>query len=82
MRQFLALELPAAVRDRLAELQRELARGSTGLRWIDPESIHLTLRFLGQVPESLDADARRSGCAPGRWESFLPAARRASCGSG
>jgi len=58
MRQFLAIEVPAAMRDRMGELQQRLARCTAGFRWVRPESIHLTLRFLGQVPQPLDADAR------------------------
>ena len=60
MRQFLAIELPAAARDRLAQLQQALAGRATGFRWIRPESIHLTVRFLGQVAEPHDADAWRA----------------------
>jgi len=52
MRLFLAIEIPQAVR-------REVARRMAGLRdrlprarWVDPEILHLTLLFFGQVPEA------------------------------
>ncbi len=45
MRLFVALELPYPVRERLAQL----AGGVPGARWIDPEQMHLTLRFIGEV---------------------------------
>lgn len=52
-RLFVALELPAEVRERLGELQRELRRQGLGhLRWVRPEGIHLTLKFLGETPVS------------------------------
>jgi len=51
LRLFVACELPPAVRDALGRLQDELrARGAGRLRWVRPEGIHLTLKFLGEVP--------------------------------
>jgi len=51
LRLFVACELPPAVRDALGRLQDELkARGAGRLRWVSPEGIHLTLKFLGEVP--------------------------------
>ena len=55
LRLFVALELPAQVHDALAELQREvksLAHGLERLRWVRPEGIHITLKFLGGTPAS------------------------------
>lgn len=46
MRLFVALDLPAALRQRLALL----AGGLPGARWIRPENYHLTLRFIGETP--------------------------------
>ncbi len=45
MRLFVGLELPGAVRGRLDEMDSNLP----GARWIDAESLHLTLRFIGEV---------------------------------
>ncbi len=58
MRQFLAIDLPRSVRDRLGELQKELGAGLAGWRWTRPDAIHLTLRFLGEVDSDLDRRAR------------------------
>lgn len=58
MRQFLALELPADVRDVLAGLRRDLEPQGRGWRFARPESIHLTLRFLGEVAPDDDAALR------------------------
>jgi 2'-5' RNA ligase len=50
-RLFVACELPPAAREALGDLQRSLREaGSTNLRWVRPEGIHLTLKFLGSVP--------------------------------
>jgi 2'-5' RNA ligase len=51
LRLFVAIELPAKVRQRLADLQADLQKGNLGrLRWVRPENIHITLKFLGGTP--------------------------------
>lgn len=51
MRLFVAIELPAKVRGRLDDLQAELKKGNLEkLRWVRPENIHVTLKFLGETP--------------------------------
>lgn len=47
MRLFVALELPAALRQRLAIMA---GGGIPGARWVPPENYHLTLRFIGEMP--------------------------------
>ena len=50
LRLFVALELPDSMKEALAETMDELrSRGATPLRWVRPEGIHLTLKFLGNV---------------------------------
>ncbi|MCU0493566.1 MAG: RNA 2',3'-cyclic phosphodiesterase [Chloroflexaceae bacterium] len=52
MRLFIALRLPEAVIQRLAEVQDQLRPSSSRLvKWVAPTSIHLTLQFLGEVAE-------------------------------
>jgi 2'-5' RNA ligase len=50
LRAFIAAELPAALREAIGRLQAELAAAGVRARWVRPEGIHLTLRFLGEVP--------------------------------
>jgi 2'-5' RNA ligase len=45
---FVGLALPEEIRSRLAGL----CNGLPGARWVRPESLHLTLRFIGEVDES------------------------------
>lgn len=53
LRLFVACELPQAACDALAQVQDGLrAKGAAPLRWVRPEGIHLTLKFLGGVPEA------------------------------
>jgi 2'-5' RNA ligase len=51
LRTFVAIELPDEVLTALAEAQQELKRGNADIRWVRPEGIHLTLKFLGEVNE-------------------------------
>ncbi len=67
IRCFVAIELPDHPRVALAALQRDLksAAPPQTVRWAHPESVHLTLQFLGDVPPGqIDAvaDALRDGC--------------------
>jgi 2'-5' RNA ligase len=50
LRLFVACELPPDALEGLARVQSELRDRSAGrLRWVRPEGIHLTLKFLGAV---------------------------------
>ena len=61
MRLFVALEIPADVRDNLAAVIRELNKLSSQAaskppRWVRPENLHVTLKFIGETaPGMLDA---------------------------
>jgi RNA 2',3'-cyclic 3'-phosphodiesterase len=51
IRTFLALELPEALKGRLSALDAEFVQHASVLKWSAPNLIHITLRFLGGVPE-------------------------------
>ena len=51
IRSFVALELSAEVRTNLTNLLRVLQRMPAPIKWVEPENLHLTLKFLGEVPE-------------------------------
>ena len=64
IRLFVAIELPPAWLEGLGELQSRMQAAlqadtdlrDTRLRWVKPEGIHLTLKFIGEVaPDRLDA---------------------------
>ena len=61
MRLFVALEIPAAVRDRFAALINELRAlesksSAKKARWVRPDNLHVTLKFIGHIePAKLDA---------------------------
>jgi 2'-5' RNA ligase len=56
MRCFVAIDLPDEVLARLEALQARLASGVSSARWTPTEQIHLTVKFLGDVPESVLPD--------------------------
>ncbi|MEW5721701.1 MAG: RNA 2',3'-cyclic phosphodiesterase [Thermodesulfobacteriota bacterium] len=51
IRSFLALELPDPFRDEIERVSGLLRRSGADVRWVRPESVHLTLKFLGDIPE-------------------------------
>ena len=51
LRLFVALELPVHFKEALEDIIGQVkGRGLTSVRWVDTEGIHLTLKFLGNVP--------------------------------
>jgi 2'-5' RNA ligase len=64
VRLFVALEIPTAVRDNLAAQINELRDlppplADKRLRWVRPENLHVTLKFIGEV-EAAKLDGIRS----------------------
>ncbi len=50
IRSFIAIELPDELRLELDRLETQLRSGKPpGVKWVDPDSIHLTLKFLGNI---------------------------------
>jgi 2'-5' RNA ligase len=51
IRSFIAVELPREIKLMLARIQDELKSGGRApVKWVDPDIIHLTLKFLGNIP--------------------------------
>ena len=73
MRLFVGVPLPAEVRESLGSL----CSGVPGARWVDTDTIHITLRFIGEVDaiQAEDIDAALS-------DVRQPAFRLALCGVG
>jgi RNA 2',3'-cyclic 3'-phosphodiesterase len=52
IRSFIAVELPEELKKELAELEAQIKKNSPPIvRWVDPNSIHITLKFLGEIAE-------------------------------
>jgi RNA 2',3'-cyclic 3'-phosphodiesterase len=60
VRSFIAIELPAEVKAGLKQVQDRLKSSDPSCaKWVDPQSIHLTLKFLGNVDiDRLDSITR------------------------
>jgi len=67
MRLFVALEIPSTVRANLADLLKSLHAVSPQMRWVRLQNLHVTLKFIGEVPEARLA-AIRAGLAQVRSE--------------
>lgn len=52
LRTFIAIDLPAEVVNGSQQLVRKLAKVAPGVKWVEPENLHLTLKFLGEVREN------------------------------
>ena len=52
IRSFLAIELPKLILKKIEEVQRDLRSTRADVRWVNPEKIHLTLKFFGNIEES------------------------------
>ncbi len=52
IRSFLAIELPEPILRKIGEVQGDLSATHAEVRWTNPEKIHLTLKFFGNIEES------------------------------
>lgn len=53
MRTFIAIELTSDIKEHLGDIARHLRRSDVHAGWVRPENYHLTLKFLGEIDESL-----------------------------
>jgi 2'-5' RNA ligase len=51
IRAFVAIKIDPVVAQRISEIQSKLDKTLGGIRWVRPENLHLTLKFLGQVDD-------------------------------
>jgi RNA 2',3'-cyclic 3'-phosphodiesterase len=52
IRLFVALLLPDDLKKKLADLISQLRPLAGGIKWVEPENLHLTLKFIGERPET------------------------------
>jgi 2'-5' RNA ligase len=60
MRLFLALDIPDPIRDRIARFVDGVSGFAPDARWAKPESLHVTLKFIGEQPESTVEQIKRA----------------------
>jgi 2'-5' RNA ligase len=63
MRLFVAIDINKKLCSAVGELQQKCKsrmKDQSGLKWVDPELMHLTLKFLGEVDENKIEDISRA----------------------
>lgn len=69
IRSFVAINLPSQVKERIDLVQKEWGALGPRVRWVAPENVHITLKFLGDVAEERVASI---GDALGRVAAQVP----------
>ncbi|MFH0956463.1 MAG: RNA 2',3'-cyclic phosphodiesterase, partial [Candidatus Aenigmatarchaeota archaeon] len=70
MRLFVACELPKDVRETLSSAGRMMDASCAKVKWVEEENIHLTLKFLGEVPDR-DVPAIRGALAKVNFQTLV-----------
>jgi RNA 2',3'-cyclic 3'-phosphodiesterase len=60
MRMFVAFDLDPAIRERIQKFVEEIRTTTPDARWITSESLHVTLKFIGEQPDSAMAEIEAS----------------------
>jgi len=61
IRSFIAIELPNRLRLELGQLEAQLKLGKQPwVKWVNPDSIHLTLKFLGNIASDRTGEITRA----------------------
>ncbi len=60
MRLFLALDIDPSIRGRIAQFMDGVRGFAPDARWVSAESLHLTLKFIGEWPPEKLADLKRA----------------------
>lgn len=74
MRLFVAIDLPDDVKTKLGELQTPIPTA----KWVEERSMHLTLRFIGEVPDDM-VEAIIAALSTINAESFALTLRSVGC---
>lgn len=56
LRCFISVELPSAIKQDVSAVANALRKSDADIKWITPENLHITLKFLGNTEESLVPD--------------------------
>ncbi len=85
MRIFVALDIDAAIRQRIQRFMEGVSGFAPDARWVRPDSLHVTLKFIGEKPQEAVEGIKRalSGIRTGpvemsfRGYGFFPTAKAA-----
>jgi 2'-5' RNA ligase len=80
LRTFIAVDPGAPIRNRLVALQETLARAGSEVKWVEPDNLHVTLLFLGEVDErDVPAVCRAVGGGCAGLEPFALSVEKVGC---
>jgi len=51
IRTFVAVPIDKEIRQRISEVQERVKKLTRNVKWVEPDNFHVTLKFLGNVPE-------------------------------
>jgi 2'-5' RNA ligase len=51
VRVFIAIELESSIKEKIGRIQTRLKVTQDKIKWVKPSSVHLTLKFLGEIEE-------------------------------
>lgn len=61
IRAFIAIELPDSVKAAISRIQADVRRDEhASVKWVNPDGVHLTLKFLGNIDPELIPDIGRA----------------------
>ena len=70
MRTFIAVEIPKDIQEAIGDYIDSIRESFKDVKWVSPENLHLTIKFLGEVKES---DLKNlSGCVEKAASDFSP----------
>jgi 2'-5' RNA ligase len=71
VRSFIAIEIPPSLQHLLEGLQKDLKQADGDVRWVRPDGIHLTLKFLGSIQKKeVERISRALESIAASWEPF------------
>ncbi len=59
VRTFIAIEIHPDIQRYLGQIQSHLRETGADIKWVKPSNIHLTLKFLGEIPEDQVKNAQK-----------------------
>jgi RNA 2',3'-cyclic 3'-phosphodiesterase len=59
MRCFIAIEIPSEIKSAFIELQNDLRIAEADVAWTNPDNVHLTLKFLGEIDKKLISEVEK-----------------------
>jgi 2'-5' RNA ligase len=80
IRTFIAVDPGKAIRDRIIALQKTLGRAATEVKWVEPDNLHVTLLFLGEVEDrEVPAVCRAVEETAAKHSAFLVSVEKTGC---